>query len=73
MYIFLAGDYVKFGLPFAGAMTMLAWGMADFKQGYVKAGQWDYAKDSLKWGMDFMIKVIICNTVLIIVQSSLNL
>ncbi len=52
-----AGDYVKFGFPLASAMTMMAWGMIDFKQGYVKAGQWEYAKGALKWGMDFMIKV----------------
>ncbi|ODM94862.1 Endoglucanase E-4 [Orchesella cincta] len=51
-----AGDFVKFGFPFTSAMTMLAWGMADFKAGYVKAGQWDYAKDALKWGLDYMIK-----------------
>ncbi|ODM95900.1 Endoglucanase 1 [Orchesella cincta] len=53
---FDAGDHVKFGFPFASAMTMLAWGMADFKQGYVKAGQWEQAKDALRWGLDYMIK-----------------
>jgi len=30
--------------------------MADFKEGYVKAGEWEHAKDALKWGMDYMIK-----------------
>lgn len=39
-------------------MSMLAWGMADFKEGYQKAGQWEYAKDALRWGMDYMIKVL---------------
>ncbi|CAL8072396.1 unnamed protein product [Orchesella dallaii] len=52
-----AGDFVKFGFPFASAMTMLAWGMVDFKAGYVKAGQWEHAKAALKWGTDYMIKI----------------
>ncbi|CAL8072378.1 unnamed protein product [Orchesella dallaii] len=54
---FDAGDHVKFGFPFASSMSMLAWGMADFKEGYVKAGQWEQAKDALRWGLDYMIKI----------------
>src|SRR6516225_9686339 len=29
-----AGDLVKFGLPEAWAMNMLAWGLIDYQQGY---------------------------------------
>ncbi|XP_037040724.1 endoglucanase E-4-like [Bradysia coprophila] len=53
---FDAGDFVKFGFPGASAMTMLAWGMYDSKQGYQKAGQWTNALACLRWGMDYMIK-----------------
>src|SRR5436305_11757495 len=32
-----AGDLVKFGLPEAYSMTMLAWGLVDYSQGYAAA------------------------------------
>jgi len=53
---FDAGDFVKFGFPFASATSMLAWGMVDSKAGYQAAGQWSRAKDMLKWATDYMIK-----------------
>jgi hypothetical protein len=30
LYIIAAGDYVKFGFPFASAMTVLSWGYLTF-------------------------------------------
>lgn len=39
-------------------MTMLAWGMYDSKLGYQKSGEWINALDNLRWGMDYMIKVL---------------
>lgn len=39
-------------------MTFLAWGMIDSKEGYVKSGQWENAVDCLRWGMDYLIKVL---------------
>ena len=41
---FAAGDFVKFGFPFAGAMTQVAWGAVSFQSGYEAAGQLDYLK-----------------------------
>jgi len=54
-----AGDYVKFGFPMAASITNLAWGMIEFKRGYVSAGQYQYGLDALKWGTDYFIK---CHT-----------
>jgi len=54
-----AGDYVKFGFPMAGAMTLLSWGGISYPQGYEKAGMMDYLRDAVKWGTDYFIK---CNT-----------
>jgi hypothetical protein len=51
-----AGDGVKFGLPMAGAMTLLAWGGIEFESGYKKSGQWDYLLDAVRWGDDWLIK-----------------
>jgi endoglucanase len=51
-----AGDGVKFGLPMAGAMTMLAWGGIEFSDGYRKSGQWDFLLDAVRWGDDWLMK-----------------
>ena len=51
-----AGDHVKFGLPMAGSATMLAWGIVEYRQGYVAAGQLDFALANLRWVTDYFIK-----------------
>lgn len=51
-----AGDHVKFGLPMAGSATMLAWGIVEYRQGYVAAGQLDFALANLRWATDYFIK-----------------
>jgi len=51
-----AGDNVKFGFPMAGSMTVLAWGMIDYKDAYQCAGQLDWAYKTIKWGTDWFIK-----------------
>merc|ERR1719394_921116 len=51
-----AGDYVKFGLPMAQAMTTLAYGGIMFEDGYKAAGQFSYLQSSVKWGTDYFIK-----------------
>ena len=50
-----AGDLVKFGLPEAYAMTMLAWGLDDYGQGYSAAGQTQAALSNLRWGDDYIL------------------
>ena len=37
-----AGDHVKFGLPMAATATMLAWGIVEYRSGYVATGQLDH-------------------------------
>merc|ERR1711962_1116035 len=51
-----AGDYVKFGFPMAGAMTILAYGGISYASAYEASGQMEYLKDAIKWGTDYMIK-----------------
>nr|CAB3266402.1 endoglucanase 19-like [Phallusia mammillata] len=53
---YLSGDYVKFGLPTASAITMLAWGFLEFPNSYTDASETQFLKDALKWGTDFFIK-----------------
>jgi hypothetical protein len=51
----LAGDHVKFGLPFGAATHILLWGAYDFKAGYQTAGQLNMFYDSVKWATDYML------------------
>ena len=51
-----AGDGVKFGLPMASAMTLLAWGGIEFRPGYEKSGQWPWLLDAVRWGAEWLMK-----------------
>ncbi len=52
----LAGDYVKFGFPFAFAMTVLAWGGVAYPEAYTATGQTNNLLDAVKWGTDYILK-----------------
>ena len=52
---FDAGDHVKFGLPMAASMTMLAWGIDEYQDAYAKVGQLDEALDAVRWGTDYFL------------------
>ncbi|XP_057291486.1 uncharacterized protein LOC130614103 [Hydractinia symbiolongicarpus] len=56
---FDAGDFVKFTFPAASAITVLAWGMLEFEEGYKFADQYQQGLDAIKWATDFFIK---CHT-----------
>jgi len=51
-----AGDHVKFGLPMASTLTMLGWGLVQYRQAYATSGLLDEMLDTLKWGTDWIIK-----------------
>ena len=51
-----AGDHVKFGLPMAASMNILAWGIDEYHDAYEKIGQHDEALDAIKWGTDYILK-----------------
>ena len=51
-----AGDHVKFGLPFAATMSMLAWGAVENRDAYESSGQLRHLMANLKWGTDWIIK-----------------
>jgi endoglucanase len=53
---FDAGDHVKFGLPFAFSMSMLAWGAVENRQAYADSGQLAALRANLKWGTDWIVK-----------------
>lgn len=51
-----AGDRVKFGFPLASTMTMLGWGVAEYRNAYQTSGQLDEALSAIKWGTDYILK-----------------
>ncbi|GAA3661932.1 glycoside hydrolase family 9 protein [Lentzea roselyniae] len=51
-----AGDHVKFGLPFAFSMSMLAWGAVENRAAYADSGQLKHLMANLRWGTDWIIK-----------------
>ncbi|WP_051772845.1 glycoside hydrolase family 9 protein [Saccharothrix sp. NRRL B-16314] len=51
-----AGDHVKFGLPFAATLSMLAWGAVENRDAYENSGQLRHLMSNLKWGTDWIIK-----------------
>ncbi|XP_047975135.1 endoglucanase 11 [Salvia hispanica] len=51
-----AGDNVKFGLPMAFTVTMLSWGVIEFRDEIAAAGELRHALEAIKWGTDYFIK-----------------
>jgi len=52
---FDAGDHVKFVFPMASSMTMLSWGLVEYRDAYASSGQLDGALHAIKWGTDFLL------------------
>ena len=53
---FDAGDHVKFVFPMASSMTMLSWGLVEYRDAYATSGQLDEALEAIKWGTDFLLE-----------------
>ncbi|GBG81214.1 hypothetical protein CBR_g31886 [Chara braunii] len=49
-----AGDLVKFGLPMAFSMKLLAWGVLEFASDY--GAELGNALEAIKWGTDYFLK-----------------
>ncbi|GMH42143.1 hypothetical protein BSKO_10062 [Bryopsis sp. KO-2023] len=54
-----AGDTVKFGLPLGVSLTMLSWGLLEFRENYERTNELDNARNAIKWGTDYILK---CHT-----------
>ncbi len=51
-----AGNNMKFNFPKAATTTFLTWGILEFEEGYLAAGQLELALDQIKWETDYMLK-----------------
>ena len=52
---FDAGDHVKFVFPMASSLTMLSWGVLEYREAYEQSNQLDKALETIKWGTDFLL------------------
>ncbi|CAF2039464.1 BnaA09g12280D [Brassica napus] len=51
-----AGDNVKFGLPMAFTVTMMAWSVIEYGNQLAANGELGHSIDAIKWGTDYFIK-----------------
>ncbi|XP_020266990.1 endoglucanase 11-like [Asparagus officinalis] len=51
-----AGDHVKFGLPMAFTITMLAWSTIEYADEITESGEFEHVLEAIKWGTDYFIK-----------------
>ncbi|KAL9420292.1 hypothetical protein AB3S75_037966 [Citrus x aurantiifolia] len=51
-----AGDHVKFGLPAAFTVTMLAWGTIEYRKEITELNQMGHALWAIRWGTDYFMK-----------------
>ena len=49
-----AGDYLKLNFPMASTVSILAWGLVEFKDGYQTAGERDNALTNLRVAADYL-------------------
>lgn len=59
-----AGDNVKFGLPMAFSIAMLAWDVVEFRQSLTQTRQLGNTLNALRWGTDYLLKANTGPTVL---------
>ena len=51
-----AGDHVKFNLPMAYSVAMLAWSVYEYPGAYQKTGELPWILQNIKWAADYLMK-----------------
>ncbi len=51
-----AGDHVKFNLPMAYSVAMLAWSVYEYPNAYDKTGELPRILENIKWAADYLMK-----------------
>ena len=55
----LAGDNVKFGFPMSATVTILAWGLLQYKDAYIASEELGEMYDCIRWPLEWLLK---CHT-----------
>lgn len=50
-----AGDNIKFHFPMAYSMTMLSWTVIEYSHKYKSIGEYNHARELIKWGTDYLL------------------
>lgn len=53
-----AGDNVKYQLPMAFTITLLAWSVLEYGDEIARAGQLQFAQNTIQWGTDYFLKAV---------------
>jgi hypothetical protein len=56
---FDAGDHVKFNFPMAFSLTMLCWGVVEYRDAYQKSGQLIHILNNIRFTADYLMR---CHT-----------
>lgn len=56
---FDAGDHIKFNFPLASTVTMLCWGVKEYRAAYEKSGQLPVMLNNIRFAAEYLIK---CHT-----------
>lgn len=48
--------YVKHGLPTAAAVTVMLWGLTDYKKAYESTGELKFGRKQMRWALDYYMK-----------------
>lgn len=51
-----AGDHVKFGLPQSYSSSTLEWALYEFKDAFVRIGEYDHMVELLRWFSDYYLR-----------------
>jgi endoglucanase len=61
-----SGDNVKFGLPMAFSVTMLAWSVIEHTAALAAAGELQHAIAAVRWGADYLARAHTADEVLFV-------
>lgn len=67
-----AGDNVKFNLPMAFSITLLAWNVVEFGDNLRSTGQLQNALNNIRWGTDYLLRCYTNPTELYVMVSCID-
>ena len=50
---------MKYGFPLGHSIIFLAWSLIDYKDAYVSVGEYENGLVSIRWGADWILKVLV--------------
>jgi hypothetical protein len=68
-----AGDNVKYQLPMAFTITLLAWSVLEYGDEIARAGQLQFAQNTIQWGTDYFLKAVTGPTQMWVQVSALHI